>query len=119
VFSISCGILCSEIIFRIVVSARKCEIRPDEVRRFKEKLTAAFRDFFYNDIINADESMWLILWQPRNTVAEKGVESTKIEVNGDPKAEFTLIEAITASGEKLPLFLIAKGFTQKCHKQFG
>jgi hypothetical protein len=36
----------------------------------------------------------------------------KIEMNGGPKAGFTLIEAITASGEKLS-FLIPKRSTQK------
>jgi hypothetical protein len=63
--------------------------------------------------------MWLVLWQPRKTVAGKGVESVKIEVSGDPKAGFTLIDPITASGQRLPLFLIAKGLTPKCYKQFG
>jgi hypothetical protein len=105
--------------YHSVRAARRCEIRPDEVRRFKEELTATFRDFPHSDSINADESMWLILWQLHKTVAEKGVESVKIEVNGDPKAEFTLIKAITARGEKLPLFLIANGLMQKCHRQFG
>jgi hypothetical protein len=42
--------------------------------------------------------MWLVLCQPRKTVAEKGIESVKIEVSGDPKAGFTLIGTITASG---------------------
>jgi hypothetical protein len=63
--------------------------------------------------------MWFVLWRPRNTVAEKGVGSVKIEVNGDPKAGFTLIGAITASGQRLPLFLVANGLTPKCHEQFG
>jgi hypothetical protein len=102
-----------------VRAARKCEIRPDEVRRFKEELTAAFRDVPHSDIINTDESMWLILWRPCKTVAEKGVESVKIEVNGDQKAGFKLIGAVTTSGEKFPLFFIAKRFTQKCYEQFG
>jgi hypothetical protein len=96
-----------------------CEIRADEVHRFEEERTAAFKDFSHSDIINMDESIWVILCQPLKTVTEKGVESVKIEVNGDSKAGFTLIEVITASGETLPLFLIAKGLTQKCHKQFG
>jgi hypothetical protein len=43
----------------------------------------------------------------------------KIEVSGDPKAEFTLIGASTASGQRLALFLVANGLTPKCHKQFG
>jgi hypothetical protein len=63
--------------------------------------------------------MWLILWQPRKTVDEKGVESVKIEVSGDPKAGFMLIGIITASGQWLPLFLVAKGLTPKCYMQFG
>jgi hypothetical protein len=63
--------------------------------------------------------MWLVLWQPGKTVPEKGVESVKIEVSGDPKAGFTLIGAITASDQRLPLFLVVKGLTQKCHMQFG
>jgi hypothetical protein len=63
--------------------------------------------------------MWLVLWQPRKTVAEKGVESVQIEISGDPKAGFTLIDPITASGQRLPLLLIAKGLTPKCQKEFG
>jgi hypothetical protein len=49
-------------------------------------------------------------------VTEKGVESVKIEVSRDPKAGFMLIGVITASGQRLPLFLVAKGLTPKCHK---
>jgi hypothetical protein len=60
-----------------------------------------------------------MFWQPRKTIAEKGVESVRIEVSGDPKAGFTLIGAITARGQRLPLFLVAKGLTSKCHQQFG
>jgi hypothetical protein len=76
--------------YRCVLAARRCEIRPDEVCQFKKELAADFRDFLHSDIINADELMWLILWQRRKTVAEKGVESVEIELNGDPKAGFTL-----------------------------
>jgi hypothetical protein len=53
------------------------------------------------------------------SLAKLPLKSAKIGVNGDPKVGFMLIGVITASGEKLPLFLIVKGLTQKCHKQFG
>jgi hypothetical protein len=43
----------------------------------------------------------------------------KIDVSGDPKVGFTLIGAITASGQRLPLFLVAKGLTPQFHLQFG
>jgi hypothetical protein len=42
-------------------------------------------------MVNADESMWLVFWQPRKTVSEKGVEIVTVEINGDPKAGFTLM----------------------------
>jgi hypothetical protein len=63
--------------------------------------------------------MWLVLWQLPKTVAEKGVESVKIKVSRDPEAGFMLIGVITASGQRLPLFLVAKGLISKCHMQFG
>jgi hypothetical protein len=105
--------------YRCVRAVRRCGIQPDEIQRFKEELRAAYRDYPRSHIVNADESMWLVLWQPRKTIAEKGVESVKIAVNGDPKAGFTLIGSICANGERLPLFIIAKGLSARCHKQFG
>jgi hypothetical protein len=38
-------------------------------------------------------------------------------VNGNPKESFTAFAAITASGEPLPLFMVAKGTTYRCHNQ--
>jgi hypothetical protein len=69
--------------------------------------------------LNSDESFWLILYRPRKTVAPTGAETVKVEVDGDPKAGLTLMGTITAAGTKLPLFLVAKGLTRRCHKQFG
>jgi hypothetical protein len=63
--------------------------------------------------------MWLLFWQPRKTVADTGVEAVKTEIDGDPKAGFTLIRSIRANGDTLPLFLVAKRRTSKYHTQFG
>jgi hypothetical protein len=63
--------------------------------------------------------MWLVFWQRQKTVSEKGVEIVTVEINGDPKTGFTLIDSIAANDDHLPLFLIAKGVTFRCHKQFG
>jgi hypothetical protein len=73
--------------YRCVRAAGRCEVRPDEVERFQRELLAVYRDFPRSHIVNTDESMWLVLWQPRKTLAEKGVESVKIEVSGDPKLD--------------------------------
>jgi hypothetical protein len=105
--------------YRCVRAARRCEVRWDEVQRFIQGLIAAYRMFPLNHIVNADESMWLVFWQPRKTVSEKWVETVTVEINGGPKACFTLIGSIAANGDRFSLFLITKGVTFRCHKQFG
>jgi hypothetical protein len=60
--------------YHCVRAARRCEVRHDKVERFQRELLIAYRDFPRSHIVNADEFIWLVLWQPRKTVAEKGVE---------------------------------------------
>jgi hypothetical protein len=52
-------------------------------------------------------------------MVDTGVEAIKIEINGAPKAGFTLIRSRAANGDMFPLFLVAKGRTSRCHEQFG
>jgi hypothetical protein len=59
-----------------------------------------------------------VLTTAKNCVGER-VETATVEINGDPKAGFTLIGSIAANGDRLSLFLIAKGVTFLYHNQFG
>jgi hypothetical protein len=52
--------------------------------------------------------MRLLFWQTRMTVTDTGMEASKIEIDWDPKAGFTLIGSIAANGDTLSLFLVAK-----------
>jgi hypothetical protein len=63
--------------------------------------------------------MWRVLWQLRKSVAEKEVESVKVEIDADINAGFTLIGSMAVNGDGLPLFLIAKEVTARHHRQFG
>jgi hypothetical protein len=55
-------------------------------------------------------------WFPNNH--QKSLHSDAVaEVNGDPKGCFTIIVAINAVGEQLPLFMLAKGTTKRCEPQ--
>ena len=56
---------------------------------------------------------------PRLVVAEKGCDSVKLIFSSSEKQSVTAIGAITADGRKLPLWVIAKGRTQRCLKKFG
>jgi hypothetical protein len=69
--------------------------------------------------VNADESNWLVVQPPKRIVASKGADSVHCLILGDPKAGFTFMGAICENGLKLPIYAIARGKTQVCHKQFG
>lgn len=69
--------------------------------------------------MDRDESFWLILSLPEKTVAPIAIEAVQPEIESYATAGLTIMETITASGAKLPLFLIAKGLTPRCHEQFG
>jgi len=108
----------NRISYRCTRPSRRPVIDPEEVKVFREQLTAAYESTRWDHILNADESFWLVLYLPRKTLGPTGVETVEVEVDGDPKAGLTLMGTITAAGTKLPLFLVAKGRTNRCHKQF-
>jgi hypothetical protein len=71
--------------------------------------------FARSALVNFDESSWRFVMTSGRRVAERGAETVKQYV----KACFTFFASILADGTKLPLILLAKGKTQRCHKQFG
>jgi hypothetical protein len=105
--------------FRQIRCARRPEISAEETATFLEQIDEAFQTTPPDFIINCDETPWRICQPPKKTITKKGTASVKISIKGDTKASFTMIAAITAANEKLPLFFIAKGKTCRCHKQFG
>jgi hypothetical protein len=51
-------------------------------------------------------------------VPATGAESVHQSVGDHTKADFTFFAMTKAEGEKLPLILIAKGKTNRCHAEF-
>jgi hypothetical protein len=66
------------------------------------------------DILNMDETSWKLVGHHFMTVAERGTEGVSCLFEGDSKACRTAIATINAAGEKLPLWAIAKGKTDRC-----
>jgi transposase len=92
--------------------------RPENVEPAKiEEFIATVKHYMEtidNDrIINIDETSWL-LW-PRGllTWADTGAHSVQVRIQGDEKESMTATAAISASGTKLPLQIIAKGKTER------
>jgi hypothetical protein len=75
--------------------------------------------FATSPIVNFDESSWRLVMSSARTMAERRTETVKRYVNGHTKAAFAFFASILADGPKLPLILLAKGGTPRCHKEFG
>lgn len=99
--------------------ARRPVLDEDECRDYVFYLNMSLEVLGRAAVVNFDESSWRLVMCGARTVAERGSESVERFVNGDVKASFTFFASIQADGTKLPLILIAKGKTQRCHRQFG
>jgi hypothetical protein len=70
-------------------------------------------------VVNADETCWRIInGKLGKTVAVTGANSVKIAAEFSEKTSVTAMAAITASGRKLPLWIICKGKTEGSVKKF-
>jgi hypothetical protein len=69
--------------------------------------------------INFDEPNWHLLMADDQMLALRGAETVCHYCESDAKANFSFLAIITADGSKLPLVLITKGKTDRCHKQLG
>ena len=67
-------------------------------------------------ILNCDETSWQIFPNSLKTWAETGSQNIQIHVNGNPKDSITVLATITADGTKCPLFIVAKGKTERCEE---
>lgn len=67
-------------------------------------------------ILNADETYWHILPNNTKTWANKGSDHVVIRTYDSTKAHITAMATINIDGSKLPLFLIAKGETERCEQ---
>ena len=73
-------------------------------------------------LVNADETSWRLAYEGDLTWGKRGAKSVKLAVNYNLKKCLTAIATVSADQSdenygKLPLYLIAKGKTNRCHKQ--
>ena len=67
-------------------------------------------------ILNCDETSWQIFPNFLKTWAETGSQNIQIRVSGNPKDSITVLATIAPNGTKCPLFIIAKGKTNRCEE---
>jgi hypothetical protein len=102
---------------------RRADCNLASITHFVTKLREAMRSGRNKRfIVNADETNWPVIFAKKKTWAVTGKKKAKhtdvvAKVNGDKKTSFTVMAAITANGDTLPLFMIAKGKTPLCERQ--
>lgn len=69
-------------------------------------------------ILNVDETSWRITNGRLHTVTIKGSDHVAVQMKEDPKKCLTVIACCTKSGERLPLWMIAKGKTEACEQRY-
>ena len=87
--------------------------------RFMHEMSELLRHCDRDRILNVDETFWTCTPMDLRTWGKKGAEEVGVHVNAAEKQGLTVVACVTASGCKLPLYLIAKGKTELCHQQLG
>lgn len=88
------------------------------VARFLNRMEMVQTQYTLDRLLNMDETSWIYNQHGRWTIAERGADEVQIETRFDDKARITAIATISADGDKLPLWVIAKGTTTECERRF-
>jgi transposase len=88
--------------FRRGRPSRRPALDDDECFEFLVEFHVSLMSFATSAIVNFDESSWRLVMTSGRTVAERGTETVKCDVNGDTKAGFTFFASILADGTKPP-----------------
>jgi hypothetical protein len=68
------------------------------------------------DIVDADETAFLLYPQGFYTWARRGSVAVQIHVAGNEKRSYIVMPPVTTAGEKLPLFRIDRGKTVRAER---
>jgi hypothetical protein len=98
---------------------RRTTVDESYVSCFLHRLNSLSNDYSPDLVFNMDETCWRLFEAPRKVLAEKGSETVKLRSKTSEKTSFTAVGAISASGQKLPLWVLAKGKTPRCETKFG
>ena len=95
--------------FRKPHTRRRQEPNDEIIGRYCQDFDVALAQYPRNLIFNMDETCWRIINGTLKTLQRKGTDNVTINLECDPKLSVTVIATISASGEKLPLWVIVTG----------
>jgi hypothetical protein len=93
---------------------RRRNVTQQQIDEFIARVDGLMREYPLTRIVNMDETHWKAVAAGFLTWAEKGAESVTCYISNDEKDGVTVIAAIDAAGNKLPLTVVGKGKTPRC-----
>jgi hypothetical protein len=81
---------------------------------FVARLNVLAGDVDPHRIVNVDETCWWFYLTGLSQWAKRGAPCVKLHHDGNEKLNVTAVCAATAAGDKLPVWVIAKGKTRRC-----
>jgi hypothetical protein len=97
---------------------RRPAINDERVAAFLEDVGTPFTQYGRRQIYNIDETHSALIDARQITIASRGEEGVTANFRADTKIGITAITIISAAREKMPLWVICKGTTQRCEKRF-
>jgi hypothetical protein len=98
---------------------RRTSIDESYVEYFLGRLNSLSNDYPPERVFNMDEICWRLFEAPRKVLAGKASETVKLQSRIGGEASFTALGAISCAGQKLPLWVFAKGWTAQSERKFG
>ena len=97
------------------IKTKEMEDRATEFEKEKQHLYAEMgKSGELHLLINVDETNWRLCYAGDLTWAKKGASDVKIKIQHDRKEALTTLASVTANGVPLPLYILAKGKTDRC-----
>ena len=97
---------------------RRCQADSGVVCHFLTDYEVAKAQFRLENILNMDETSWRIVDNRMVTLANRGQDEVRCVFGVEQKTCITVIATIARSGEKLPLWVVATGLTDRAHQKF-
>jgi hypothetical protein len=104
---------------RMLHKERRTLLDEEYTACFLNQLNGLSNDYPPDLVFNMDDTCWRLFESPTKVLAEKEAETVKLQSKKSEKTSFTAHGAISVTGQKLPLWPVAKGTTPRCERKFG
>jgi hypothetical protein len=101
---------------RIFHYKRRPAVTGDQRRQWISEIQALLESTEHNDVLNTDETSWCLWPHGVLTWCQKNTDNVHALIDGNEKDSFAALATITASGKRLPLFILARGKTERAER---